>query len=46
VGDRLGCPAVGADLERQLALYFEHVADLVEDARQLVIAQQWHVVAA
>ena len=46
VGDRLGAAAVRADLERQLALDLEHVADLVEDARQLVVAQQRHVVAA
>ena len=31
VGDRLRCVAVGADLERVLALDFEQVADLGED---------------
>ena len=43
VGDRLGCPAVGGHLERQLGADLEHVADLVEDARQLFVAQQRHV---
>src|SRR4051794_34514275 len=46
MSNRLCRAPVRADLEGQLALDFEHVTDLVEDPRELVVGQKRYVVAA
>ena len=44
MGDRVGRAVIGDRLEDQLTLDFEHVADLVENPRQLTVRQQRGVI--